>query len=61
MYRPKINKKTMLELSLDLLEVIKKKIKEELYGNRQKKNKKAVNGFGRDNTNRPGKNISNLD
>ena len=58
MYKIKINKKIILGLSLDLLEVIKKKIKEELYGNKQKKNKKAVNRIVGNSAGSPDKNIS---
>ena len=61
MYKPKVNKKIILELSLDLLEVIKKKIKEELYGNRQKKIKKAVISVRRNSSGNTGKDIGNLE
>jgi hypothetical protein len=51
MYKPKINKETILELSLDLLEVIKKKIKEELNG--QGKDKKSSKGLRRNSSSNP--------
>lgn len=58
MYKPKINKETILELSLDLLEVIKKKIKEELNG--KGKDKKSPDSLGRNYSGRTGKNINKL-
>ena len=61
MYKPKVNKKIVLELSLDLLKVIKKKIKDELNVNQQKKNKKVVKNIRRSSTNNIGKISSNMD
>jgi len=42
MYKPKINKKLILQLSLDFIKIIKKTIKEELYGDKQTKDKKVA-------------------
>jgi hypothetical protein len=60
MYKPKVNKKIILELSLDLLKVIKKKIKEELNVNQPKKNKKVVKSLRGSSSGNTGKNTNNL-
>jgi len=57
----KLNKKVMLQLSLDVMKIIREKIKEELNVNQQKKNKKVVKNIGRSSTNNSGKNFNNLD
>ena len=59
MYKPKINKEKILQLSLDIMKIIRKKIKEEL--NEQGKDKKSSKGFGRNSCNNPDKIISKLD
>ena len=59
MYRPKINKETIHQLSLDVMKIIRKKIKEELNG--QGKDKKNPKGFGRNSSNNSDKNINKLE
>ena len=56
----KLNKKVMLQLSLDVMKIIRKKIKDELNVKQQKKNKKVVKSFRGSSSGNTGKNSSNL-
>jgi ABC-type phosphate transport system substrate-binding protein len=57
----KLNKKVMLQLSLDVMKIIRKKIKEELNVNQPKKNKKVIKNIGRSSNSNTGKNINNME